>query len=146
MRTLLFSTVHNNILKSRITEKCFRCLELKLNVVRKFYANVTHLAKIFKLWLIEQTVVLNLYFYIKKKQDVKAFLFNQYVRLSLDVLRLRDPLSEKVKLKLFALVHFASFWQLEHTLNGLLEKQMRIICNISYGKVYGVENSKREEK
>ena len=42
----------------------------------KFNANFTHLTKIFKLWLKDQFLVLDLYFDTKEKQILKAVFLN----------------------------------------------------------------------
>ena len=72
-RAPFFTTLHSNKLKSKITEKFHRLMELKLKVsvikCTKRDAYFTSLDKMPKLWFINQLIVLSFYLYreIKKK-------------------------------------------------------------------------------
>ena len=68
------------MLESKITEKCYRILELKFNLGQKdfckFYLNFTKLDKIPKISCIDQFMVVSLSIYLNKGKIGKAFLSN----------------------------------------------------------------------
>ena len=70
------------MLESKTTEKCYRTLELKLNLGQKkfcrFYSNFTKLDKLPKLLCIDQFLVLSLSIYLEKKEKLGKHFFPAY--------------------------------------------------------------------
>ena len=81
-----FTALYYNMLESKTTEKCYRILELKLNLgqkkVCKFYSNFTKLEKILKLSCIDKFMVLNLSILLEKRKTQESISFqNTHVTL-----------------------------------------------------------------